>query len=48
MDHFNPFSTNVPLLYPPESIRKPKGYRGGTLVENGLIKIMKPVELYYR
>ena len=35
----DPFSTNVPLLYPLENIRKPKdfrGYRTGTLVKNGL------------
>ena len=38
----HPFSTHVPILYPPENIRKPpvsdvfKGYRSGTLVENVL------------
>ena len=40
---FNPFSTNVPLLYPLETSEKRtfsdvfRGYRSGTLVENGLI-----------
>ena len=43
---FNPFSTNVPLLYPlkiSENLRFSvfRGYRYGTLVENGL-KILKP------
>ena len=36
----NPFSTNVPLLYPlktSENLRYRKGYRSGTLVKNGLI-----------
>ena len=42
---FNPFSTNVPLLYPlktSENIRFSdvfRGYRSGTLVENGLNSI---------
>ena len=41
---FNPFSTNVSLLYPRENIRKPEvfgcfqGCRSGILVENGLNK----------
>ena len=41
--HFNPFSTNVPLLYPLKTSENLwfsdvfKGYRSGTLVENGLI-----------
>ena len=40
--HMNPFLTNVPLLYPlktSENLRFSddfRGYRGGTLVENGL------------
>ena len=38
----HPFSTNVPLLYPPENIKNLqfsdvfRSYRAGTLVENGL------------
>ena len=42
---FNPFRTNVPLLYPlktSEKLQFPdvfKGYRSGTLVQNGLIRI---------
>ena len=42
MQSFNPFSTNVPLLYPLKTSENLlfsgvfKGYRSGTLVENGL------------
>ena len=42
--HVNPFSTNVPLLYSlktSENLRFSdvfRGYRSGTLVENGLMK----------
>ena len=41
---FKPFSTNVPLLYPVKTSKNLRffyvlrGYRGGTLVENGLNK----------
>ena len=41
---FNPFSTNVSLLYPLKTLEKRRfsdvlrGYRSGTLVENGLSK----------
>ena len=40
----NPFSTNVPLLYPLKTSENRKfsvfrGYRSGTLVENGLTMI---------
>ena len=44
---FNPFLTNVPLLYPlktSENLRfcdDFRGYRGGTLVENGLTRSFK-------
>ena len=40
---FNPFSTNAPLLYPLKTSKNHRfsevfrGYRSGTLVENGLI-----------
>ena len=39
---FNPYSTNVPLLYPLKTSKNLgfsdvfRGYRSGTLVENGL------------
>ena len=42
MNLFNPFSTNVPLLYPLKVSENHRfsdafrGYRTGTLVENGL------------
>ena len=42
MNLFNPFSTNVPLLYPLKASENLwfsdafRGYRSGTLVENGL------------
>ena len=44
---FNPFSTNVPLLYPLKTSKNRRfsdvfrGYRSGTLVENDLIKLNK-------
>ena len=40
---YNPFSTNVPLLHPLKTSENPRfsdvfrGYRSGTLIENGLI-----------
>ena len=42
---FNPFSTNVPLLYYLETPDVFKGYRGGTLVENGLTLQNQPWKL---
>ena len=42
LEHINPFSTNVPLLYPLKTSENRRfsnvfrGYRSGTLVENGL------------
>ena len=42
-DLFNPFLTNVPLLYPMKTLENRRfsdvfrGYRSGTFVENGLI-----------
>ena len=47
---FNPFSTNVPLLYPPQTSENLRfsdvfrGYRSGTLVENGLKRVKKVQE----
>ena len=44
---FNPFSTNVPLLYPLKTLEDLwfsdafKGYRSGTLVQKGLIAHME-------
>ena len=32
----NSFSTNVPLLYPLKTSENRRGYRSGTLIENGL------------
>ena len=43
--NFNPFSTNFPLLYPLKTSEKLqfsdvfRGYRSGTLVQNGVIRI---------
>ena len=44
--NLNPFSSNVPLLYPQKTSENQRfsnvlrGYRSGTLVENGLIRVM--------
>ena len=46
INHVNPFSSNVPLLYPQKTSENRRfsnvlrGYRSGTLVENGLIRVM--------
>ena len=50
---FNPFSTNVPLLYPLKTSENRRfsdvfsRYRSGTLVENGLMVVLNDSKLWH-